>query len=97
MLEIAGGIILAVVILSLAPFLLVGTGIILKNFFEGICNMFEGGSNIIKVLLAPIAKGFIKLCETLDIPEENWGFVLAVIISLIAVCIYICIYFNRGY
>lgn len=89
MLTIAGGIILAVIILAAIPFILVGTITALEGVCDGISAFVDWCRNIIKILLSPIAKGLIKLFNCLHVSEEDWAFVLAIIILVIFLVIYL--------
>ena len=83
MLEIAGGILLAVVILWALPLIFVGILSVIGAIFVGVNGFNQWCRNTMKLLLSPIAKGFIKLCEFFKVPEENWGMVLAIIVLVI--------------
>lgn len=96
MLTIAGGIILAVIILYAIPFIFVGAGAALGAIVDGIDSFIKWCRDTIKTLLAPIAKALIKLFQRLHISEEDWGFALAIIVLLIFLVVYLWVYTTRG-
>ena len=89
MLTIAGGIVLAVIILAAIPFILVGMGIAVEGVCDGISAFVDWCRNIIKILLSPIARGLIKLFNCLHISEEDWAFALAIMVLIILLVIYL--------
>lgn len=95
MLTIAGGIILAVIILYAIPFILVGAGAALGGIADGINSFIKWCRDTIKMLLAPIAKALIKLFQRLHISEEDWGFALAIIVLLIFLVVYLWVFMTR--
>lgn len=96
MLTIAGGIILAVIILYAIPFIFVGAGAALGAIVDGIDSFIKWCRDTTKTLLAPIAKALIKLFQRLHISEEDWGFALAIIVLLIFLVVYLWVYTTRG-